>query len=96
VQAVPLSVNTVGFGLLPGCDPLNPTSTLPPAAIVPFHGAFDTATDAPVWLKTPDQPFVTCCDDGNVNASFQAFIAVEPLFVIVTDAVKPVFQSLVV
>ena len=45
VQVLPLSVNTPGFGFVPVWDPLNPSSTLPPGWIVPFHGALVTTTD---------------------------------------------------
>ena len=44
VQVVPLSVKLEGFGFEPVKLPLNPMSAEPPAAIVPFHGAFVTVT----------------------------------------------------
>ena len=59
VQVVPFSVNAVGLVLVPVWDPLNPSSTLPPAWIVPFHGALVTVTAAPVCVNAPDQRLVT-------------------------------------
>ena len=59
VQVVPFSVKAVGLVLVPEWDPLNPISTLPPAGIVPFHGALVTVTNDPVWVKVPDHPLVT-------------------------------------
>ena len=93
VQVLPFSVNAVGLVLVPVWEPLKPISTLPPAAIVPFHAALVTVTADPVWVKAPDQKLVTVWPAGNAKPNDQPVITEVLPLVIFTEAVKPVFQS---
>jgi hypothetical protein len=94
-QVTPLSVNEVGLGLLPVCEPLKPKLTEPPVGTLPFQAALVAVTWLPVCVTVADQAWVTRCPEfGNVHPRFQA-VSGSPRFCKVTLAVKPVFQSLV-
>ena len=96
LQATPLSVNEVGFGLLPLHDPLKPMLVAAPVARLPFHDSFCAVTLLPDWLHLADQPCATrWLESGNVKPSVQPLSA-SPTFLMVMLAVKPPCQSLVV
>jgi hypothetical protein len=83
-------VNPVGAVLVPLYEPLKPKLVEPPAGTLPFHAAFVTVTAEPLWLYVALQPWVTVWLPGKANPSFHDVHAVEPVFVTVTFAVKPV------
>ncbi|HEY1323000.1 MAG TPA: hypothetical protein VGF32_22275, partial [Streptosporangiaceae bacterium] len=51
-QVTPLTENTVGLGLLPVNEPLNPMFVLPPAASAPFQLWLVTFTFSPDWTRS--------------------------------------------
>ena len=96
-QVVPFTVNAAGFGVGPGVGPVEPE----------LHAAAggDRRRSRRRWSPSrstrsactrPTSRLVICWPAGNVNPSFQPVIAALLPLVILTDAVKPVFQSLVV
>lgn len=95
LQATPLRVKAVGFGLLPEYAPLNPMVVEAPVPRLPFHDSLVAVTSLPVWLHFADQPWVTRWElFGKENLSVQP-VSASPRFLTVTLAVKPAFQSLV-
>jgi len=96
LQTVPFNVNCVGFGLLPLQAPLNPIVVLAPLASAPLYDSFFAVTFWPLCDQMADQP---CCTRwllfGKVKPRVHE-LSGSPRFLIVTFAVKPPGQSLVV
>lgn len=89
VQATPLRVNAVGFGLAPVKEPTKPVSALAPVASVPFQSAPATVTVDPDCDQAALQPWTTFCPaSGRVNFSVQPR-TVSPRLVILTPAWNP-------
>lgn len=93
VQAVPLSVNAVGAGLVPVWVPLNPIVVEPPLGpSVRFQSRLVAVTLAlPAgWAHTALHPGSdTRCPAVKLNAKVHPLTAEAPVFVIVTDPVNP-------
>src|SRR4051794_31230089 len=70
VHAVPLSAKSVGAGLDPVQEPLNPSAVLAPLPRLPFQAALTTLTCAPDWLAVPFQSCVMLCPAANDHVSF--------------------------
>ncbi|GAB3145511.1 hypothetical protein GCM10027161_37830 [Microbispora hainanensis] len=87
-QGTPLTAKSVGGGLLPVQEPLNPGCNVPPDATAPFHDSLPATTRLPDWVHRADQPCVSFCEPGKVKVSFQ-LVRASPVFLIVTPAVKP-------
>ena len=94
-QLTPLTVNAVGFGLLPTHAPLKPIEVEAPVPRLPFQSRLRAVTALPDWVQVADQP---CCTrwlaSGKVKPSVQP-VSGSPRFRSVTLAVKPPGQSLV-
>ncbi len=64
-----------------------------PVGRLPFHDSFVAVTSLPDWLHRADQPWTTrWLLFGKVNFSDQ-LLSASPRFLMVTLAVKPLFQS---
>jgi len=88
-----LTVKDVGAVLVPECVPWKPISVLAPGASVAFQDIPVAVTTAPVCVQVADQPCEIFWPDGNVKPSDHVSGDV-PVFVILTEPVKPVFQLL--
>jgi hypothetical protein len=61
LQVTPFRMNLPGTGFaVPVRDPEKPSCAEPPWARAPFHDALVAVTDAPDWVATAPQAWVTC------------------------------------
>ncbi len=70
--------------------------TLAFGAMVPSYEALVAVTAPEAGAYVAPQPLVTVCPAGRVKPNCQPLTGLEPVLVMVTDAVRPVFQALVV
>lgn len=91
----PLTVNEVGDESLDVQVPWKPNDALPPGLIEPLYAAFVAVTVCPFCVSEPTfHELVTFWSPGKVNFTVQLLIALLPVLLIVTPAVKPPGHSL--
>ncbi|GLW22551.1 hypothetical protein Mame01_25940 [Microbispora amethystogenes] len=88
VHVTPLSVKVLGAVLAPDHDPLKPKETVALVAMAAFQLTLTAVTCAPDEVIVLFHGWVTCCPEGNVQASLQPLIG-SPRLVTPTSAVKP-------
>ena len=94
LQATPLILKSVGFGLLVVQVPLKPMAVDEPVASDWFQSRPVAVTALPDWLQLADQPWATFCPlFGKVKVSFQLLTA-SPRFWMVRLADMPPCHSL--
>jgi hypothetical protein len=84
---------TLGALPPPGAPP-KPKLAEPPAAIAPLWSALDAVTVVPLWVYDAFHMLLICWAPLQVQVTFQDLIAVVPVFVTLTSALKPLPQSL--
>lgn len=81
--------------LLPLYVPWKPKLVDPLAGILPFQLALLTVTELPDWLETPFHKLVMFWLPGKLKPKAQPLMALLLLLLMMTLAVKPLPQSLV-
>lgn len=78
--------------------PLKPGSALRlvPGAMDALYEALVMVTELPDWVYAPFQSWVTVCPLGKLNCKLQPLMVVEPVLVMVKDALKPPGHWLVI
>ena len=94
MQASPFTLNAAGSLFPPPFSlPLNPSSTVSPGWIVPFHGRLFAVTAAPSCCHHASWPLRRVCFSANSNPSSHAVYGASPVFVIVRSAENAFFES---
>ena len=72
---MPLSAKSVGTGLLPFHEPLNPKVVLPPVGMRAVVAGVGDGDRAPDWVTVPFHSWVMVCPAPNDQVSRQPFTA---------------------